>query len=116
MQWLRRCYESVDWWKLVPRPNAVATKALLPEEKRIFAKVDGDKTFVVYFPQGNSAKLRAWLTSIAAGSAYSAEWLDPRAGKSKRLAGPLRASDKKLHLPDRPDQQDWILILRKQKP
>ena len=52
MRHLRDIYQSVEWWKLEPRPDAVQMPAGWPEMMRVLVKADRDATVVIYFPRG----------------------------------------------------------------
>ena len=113
MRHLRSCYESVEWWKLKPKPTAVETDSPLAEMQRILTKADGDTIFLIYFPRRMPAGTKPRLTGVATGSTYSALWFDPRTGKKASLKQALTVHDDKLRLPRKPDERDWMLILRK---
>lgn len=114
MQHLRACYETVNWWKLEPRPDAVKTSIELQESQKILAKADGNKTYLVYFPRGKPLSMKVWLVNIPSGAKYSAEWFDPRTARKAKLREALIASESRLELPRTNDEQDWVLILRKE--
>ena len=114
MRHLRACYESAAWWKLKPTPDAVKTGVELQESQKILANADGDRTYLIYFPRGKEVSLEAWLADIPSGASYSAEWFDPRTGEMDKVREALVAVDSKLKLPRKIDEQDWMLILRKQ--
>ena len=104
MQHLRKCYESVAWWKLEPRPGAAPGSSVL-------VKADADRTYLLYYlPQGK-VPAEARLTGVPKGATYRAAWFDPRGGQTTRLPEPLAAGADGLALPTRPDQQDWMLVL-----
>jgi hypothetical protein len=113
MRHLRSCYESVEWWKLKPKPTAVETESPLAEMQRILTKADGDTIFLIYFPRRMPAGTKPRLSGVATGSTYSALWFDPRTGKKASLKQALTVHDGKLPLPRKPDERDWMLILRK---
>ena len=112
MQHLRACYESVKWWRLEPRPDAVRTKAALPEKNRILVKADGDRTFLLYFPGGLDPALKATLRGGNQSLSYEAAWFCPRNGDVKTVARNITMPDGELSLPERPDSKDWVLILK----
>lgn len=107
---LRAVYESVEWWKLEPRPGAVTLEGKLKDATRPLAKSDGDAAHVVWFPQGSGAKSPASLA--CGGGPYAAAWFDPRTGKREPLAAPLPVADGACTLPARPDEMDWILVMK----
>jgi Protein of unknown function (DUF4038)/Domain of unknown function (DUF5060) len=100
---LRRFYESMEWWRLEPKPVRVAPD--IAEGRRPLVKALGNELHVVYFPEGFPLQESAVLEE-AQGS-FSAEWCDPRNGETRKLprgVGP--------QLPPRPNAQDWLLVLR----
>ena len=113
MTHLRRCCESVDWWTLEPRPNAVATKQKLPERQHILAKARGDELFLVYFPKGVPPRLDAELRGLRPRVDYRASWLDPRTGQRREAPNcRAQAPGRSCLLPPRPDGEDWALIVQ----
>ncbi|MBI3344761.1 MAG: DUF4038 domain-containing protein [Gammaproteobacteria bacterium] len=110
MGYLRQAYESVNWWELEARPQAVTTALPLPEGQRILTKASGDKVFLIYFPKGLDPMTETLLQGTDRRGAYSAEWFNPRNG-DRQTADPGNVDGR---LPPRPDDEDWMLILRKQ--
>ena len=113
MTHLRALYEMVEWWELIPLPGCIATDDdPLGEGERIIAKGEADSTFVVYFPQDAGPPSGVRLTGPAPGTRYDAVWFDPRDGSSTHLPELLDTAGGELPLPERPDTQDWLLLLR----
>lgn len=114
MQHLRKCYESVEWWKLIPRPGAVIIDGKSTDATRPLAKSDEDKTCIVWFPQGSSAKSAAWwrLLDRSGRGVYAATWFNPRTGQNTAISTPLAATEGACPLPPRPDEEDWVRLLR----
>jgi Tol biopolymer transport system component len=112
MQYLRRCYESVDWWKLEPRPEAVSTTTPLDEPQRILTKADADLTFLVYFPRGLDPRLPATLGGGNPSRTYVVTWFDPRTGETSIVDEQLRMPQGRYALPYRRDNRDWMLIVK----
>ena len=50
-------------------------------------------------------------------NAYAAQWINPRTGERQVVTGSgaqaLVATAAGIDLPDRPDAEDWVLLLRK---
>ena len=113
MQHLRNCYESVAWWKMEPRPELLRTEPKLSERQQTLVKSDGDTVFLIYFLQGTDPRKAIWLKAAKKDMAYTATWFDPRTGEKKVLSEPLVPESGELKLPDRKDNQDWMLIVRK---
>ncbi|MHC4357158.1 MAG: apiosidase-like domain-containing protein [Planctomycetota bacterium] len=60
MKHLRACYESLEWWRLAPLPDAVQAEPRLNEQRRILAQgLPVDKqgqarpAYLIYFPAGS---------------------------------------------------------------
>jgi hypothetical protein len=104
LQHLRAAYESVDWWRLAPRPGAVPGAEVL-------VKADGNRTFVLYFLATGKTPTACSLANVPAGARYTGAWFDPRTGRKQPLATSIAAQSEQLLLPNRPDQDDWLLIL-----
>lgn len=113
MKHLRTIYESVRWWHLHPASNAVLTIPALPEEKRILASREGDQTFVIYFPMGVEPVIRATLLNGDSNGIYTGTWFNPRTGKARHISGEIRMAGEGYTLPARPNNNDWLLVLRK---
>ena len=112
---MRRIYESVDWWKLGPRPSAIELSAEVPEQMRPIAKADGDRTYLMYFPPDFPPAAKASLHLTRPGAAkYTGAWRNPRTGDRVAAAELTAGPGGVIALPDRPDGQDWALILSRQ--
>lgn len=107
MQWVRKCYESVEWWKLVPVPDAI------PANVHLIVKADAPRTFLVWYPYEVTLNRREKLRGVAGdGAKYRVIWFDPRSGNTTDGGMVAAASDHQLALPLRPDAKDWMLILK----
>ena len=115
MGYLRKCYETVAWWMLMPRPGAVEFASQASDATRPLVKSEGDAVYVIWFPQGSGAKVPAVLKLAApAGTGhYAAMWFNPRNGDETKLAAHLAVANGQCPLPVRPDDEDWVLILRR---
>lgn len=109
LQHLRACYESVEWWKLQPIPNAVEPPA------NIFVKSHAAEAALLYFSRGGKIAPHTRFTGVPATARFEAEWFNLRTGERTKLNTVLTASDQGLELPSRPDEQDWMLILQREK-
>ena len=122
MKHLRACYESLEWWRLAPLPDAVQAEPRLNEQRRILAQgLPVDKqgqarpAYLIYFPAG-SDKAAATLSRLGNEVAtYAGEWFDPRTGERKP-AGELRVQGGRMPLPARPSAADWVLRLHSLPP
>ncbi len=107
LQHLRACYESVAWWKLEPALAAVEPPG------DVLVKADGVNTLLLYFPAGAKVSPSASLVRMPEGGSYLAEWFDLRTGKGAKLEVALTVKNDRLPLPHRPDEQDWMLVLKR---
>lgn len=105
---LSALYRSLPWWRLRPLPRAV------DNGDAALAKSDGDHLCLIYFlPSRKSEPAQSRLAGFARpGASLSAQWFDPRTGRSECARPPLWQENDQL-LPARPDTQDWMLILRR---
>jgi hypothetical protein len=107
---LRNFCESVKWWKLKPCPETIVTQDGAKRENRPLARSDGDRLYVVWFPQGSGAKSPASLRIAGVKDAsFLGTWFNPRTGESRPLATELSAGNGVCPLPARPDEEDWVL-------
>jgi hypothetical protein len=113
MAHLRKLYESVDWWRLEPRPQSIFTIENLPETIPVSVKSDGGQTHIVYFPTNIDTTAKLLLTAVDTASVYTADWFNPRSGELTTLAIPLERDQRFISLPDRPTRDDWVLVVRK---
>jgi hypothetical protein len=90
-----------------PLRNVYASKP----PRRVVTKADGDNAFVVYFPREERIHGRR-LNGLRTGAVYTAAWHDPRTGK-RLAANTVRTENNGCLLPLPPDNQDWVLILRR---
>jgi hypothetical protein len=124
MTHLRKCYESVEWWKLTPRPGAVKFPGFsgkIFDATRPLAKSEGDAVYLVWFPKPKNPKdsqattpASINLVDPAGAGSYQASWFNPRDGSETKLATGLTAAKGVCPLPRRPDQEDWVLKLRRE--
>jgi hypothetical protein len=112
MGYLRKCYESVEWWKLEPKPGAVTTATALDDPHQILTKADGDRVFLIYFPRDLQPDLAATLHGGAPAKTYTATWFNPRTGETAVVEKRLRMAEGRYDLPIRSDNKDWMLIVK----
>jgi hypothetical protein len=108
MQHLRACYETVAWWRLEPKPDALKPAA------DVLVKADGDQALVLYYIANGKVPDAVRLTGLPANARYSGEWFDPRSGERKPPFASVVAAAEGVPLPQRPDATDWLLLLRRE--
>lgn len=86
---------------------------LSPPPRPIFTKADENRTFLLYFP-ADPGPGRRLLREMPEGTSYMAVWHDPRSGEASQPRV-LAVDSGTLAIPEPPDEQDWVLIVRKQQ-
>lgn len=109
LQYLRACYETVDWWRLQPLAGVVQ-----PAATSVLVKAEPPGTYLIYFAGSKTPLGNLLLKGVADGGSYQATWFDPRTGE-KTVIEPRGAAGEGLQLPAPPDGRDWMLILRQQE-
>jgi len=107
---LKRFFLSINGWhRLGPRWSDEAWGEWGRREETVIATV-GHRAFVVYFygPDTSTGTLKG----LAPETTYTARWFDPRRGTYKAIADGIKSSDGAWRVPDRPDRQDWVLIVQ----
>lgn len=126
---MRRIMEHYRWWLLVPLFDAIAPdEAFLPPphgegeapelhyRQAVASEIPEDGVIMVYFPRMSDQRLSVKLRfPDHAGSVYSMEWIRPPDGQSFLRPKPVEADAEGVQLPDRPDCNDWLLILTRQQ-
>jgi len=108
MRHLRATYESLNFSALRPFAHVSDPRAAIVTS-------DGSKTFVVYFYRSETKRKDVALTDVPDGR-FRMEWRNPRTGAVTPLAGAAAATGGRAVLPRPPDKQDWVLVLRRQRP
>ena len=117
--YMRRFFENFDWWKLVPDFNDKNRfDGNVSSRKRSYytCATAGDELYVIYLYSKNKAS--GTVCDMDGDAVYEAKWYDPRndvytdigeirADKTDRNGKPAWAA------PDRPEELDYVLVLRK---
>ncbi|HUT36756.1 MAG TPA: DUF4038 domain-containing protein [Planctomycetota bacterium] len=108
MRHLRHFFTAFGWWKLEPRFADPAWCRFAEPEATVLA-TEADRRAVVY-AYGTKRSIGS-LHGLTPATAYATTWFDPRTG-SYREAPDLSATKAgALTLPDKPDGEDWVLML-----
>ncbi len=97
-------FASLPWWQLRPYQELLVAQPGGDDPAKYVAAAwsDNGDLAVVYLPVGGEVRLK--MDRLEEG--LKSEWFDPRTGKRKEAkgdAGKYRA----------PDEQDWVLVVRK---
>lgn len=108
----KRFYTSLSWWKLIPRFNDGAW-ASFNDTTRSLLSSDGNETYVVFFYNNDTAT--GTLKQLDRTATYEAYWFDPRTGLYYSIPEKVQAADSSWCIPAKPNNEDWVLLLEKQK-
>ena len=109
--YFKKFYEGFDWWKLVPRFTDTAWSDFADKGQSLLATC-GDDVFVVYFY--NRVPATGTLKHLEANATYTARWFNPRSG-GFTLIRTFKAAGGSWLIPDKPDSDDWVLLVEKSK-
>jgi Protein of unknown function (DUF4038)/Domain of unknown function (DUF5060)/Putative collagen-binding domain of a collagenase len=105
----KKFYTALNWWKLMPRFDDT-TWSTFVDKNQSFIATDEQQTFVVYF--SNKVPSTGDLKNLAKNKNYSAEWFNTRNGIYTSI-GTFRTINGTWSVPDKPDSDDWILLVIK---
>ncbi len=105
----RNFYTNLEWWKLIPRFDD-SNWGTFYDVKRSLLSSDQRNTFVVFF--FSDSKSTGTLKNIESDATYTAQWFNPRDGQYTFI-DTIRQSSTEWSIPERPTQEDWILLVSK---
>lgn len=106
---MQRLFEGLEWWKLIPAPEALAGQPG-EEDPRLFvalAAAEDGSFLLAYSPAGAAIAIRP----EALPAPFEARWLDPRSG-AERAAKPQGGQGVRF---DPPSDEDWALSIRRKE-
>jgi len=109
MTHLKQFYTSFEWWKQVPRFDDTSW-AEFTNQKQSLLTSNGKEIFVLYFY--NRLLSTGTLKNMEKNVLYTAKWFNPING-SYTIIKPFKSGDGTWLIPDKPDSDDWILIVAK---
>ena len=62
-------------------------------------------------PSGFYSQADATLNGLDSSKTYAARWFNPRTGEFLAHRGRIDASSGSWKLPERPDSEDWLLLI-----
>lgn len=113
--YMRYFMEQIEWWKLVPDFNNKVS--FTPKTGAFYAcAADGNNTYVIYFY--NQTQTTGIVGNMEDGSSYNARWYNPRTAEFTDIGtvtpDTFDSYGKRGYtVPDKPDGNDWVLILTK---
>jgi len=112
MAHMRRFFEELPWFRLVPRWHDPAWGAFQVPDQTALA-TDGDAVWVAYFFHDGTAT--GELRNLDSHGSYQAQWFDPRTGARQRIAAAVTPGAQRYAIPSKPDHQDWVLLLTRRQ-
>jgi len=112
MHHLRNFFTAIEWWKLQPRFAAPARCRFTQPEETVLA-TEADQRVVLY-TYGKKRSLGS-LLRLRPATTFTVCWFDPRTGRRRRMPDRLTTETGTLALPDKPDDEDWVLLLTRRK-
>lgn len=110
MQYMRRFFEKLQWWKLLPRFDSPAYFTA-DKEKYYSIASDERKTIVLYF-----CNHQAYDTGCLHGldnCEYTYQWFNPRSGEYSEKHSFFPDAHRMYHVEQKPDPYDWVLLVQK---
>ena len=106
MIYLRRFFESFDWWNLVPVLSDSKEFEAASDVAYVCAKTPD--TWVLYFYSKNSLATGE-ITGLQPDKSYLLTWYNPRTGEAMSPVKISPDQDGRLYLPEKPDPEDWVI-------
>ena len=107
--YFKKFYNSIEWWKLVPRFDD-STWSSFADKNQSYISTDEQQTYVVYF--SNRVRATGDLKNLGKNKLYIAKWYNTRTGVYT-LIKTFKSASGTWTVPDKPDSNDWILLVKK---
>lgn len=107
--YFKKFYTGLDWWRLVPRFSDTAWSDFADKGLSLIATY-ANNVYVVYFY--NRVPATGTLKQLENNTSYRARWFNPRNGQFN-LIGTFKSVSGKWIVPDKPDSNDWVLLVEK---
>ncbi len=109
LTFFRKFYTDIKWWKLIPRFDDT-TWAEFADKNQSLISTNGQDTYVVYFV--NRVPSTGTLKNLEKNISYTAKWFNTRNGIYTTITK-FETADGTWKIPDKPDSEDWILLVEK---
>jgi hypothetical protein len=107
MSVLRRLFEPLPWWKLVPDPSVLAEGAGGGNTLNVAARSSDGDLLVAYLSSPGKVTLR--MDRLTAGERATARWLDPRCGEEIPIGACSRSGTRSFETPE--GWEDALLLV-----
>lgn len=103
-------FYNLEWWKLTPRFDD--TDWFRRRGRCLYSVAsDGNDTYVLYF-YGSASNLTGTVNGMDKDATYTMWWFNPRTGAWSDPTA-VTAPDGSYEAPSKPDEGDWVMLLRK---
>ena len=109
---LKKFYTAIQWWKLVPRFDDRSWSVFADKSQSLIA-TNEKELYVVYF--FNKVPSTGTLKNMEKNVSYTAKWFNIRNGIFT-IIKTFQTGDSTWTIPDKPDSEDWILLVEKNQP
>ena len=109
LKYMRDFFESLEWWKLIPRFDNPSY--FLPEKEGFYsiATDERDTIVVQFFNIGYETGTLNWLEHCE----YTYQWYNPRTGEYSEKRSFWPDKFRMYRVENKPDKWDWILLVKK---
>ena len=101
---LKNLLESFDWWNLTP---VIPGDPVFRDASGAAVYARTSRVHLLYFYGKETRTGR--ISGLASDAGMEAQWYDPRTGRFREAALPVREADGYWSLPPKPDEEDWVL-------
>ena len=106
--YMRKFFETIEWWKLIPDFNN-KTKFNPASDCVYTCATDGNDMYVLYLYAANKAS--GTLVGVNNDATYTVKWFNPRTNEYGTTITDAKGSNGALKLDDKPDDQDWVVLV-----
>jgi hypothetical protein len=104
---LKKFYTALEWWKLTPRFDDPLWSAFV-DKSQCFLATDEQKTFIVYF--ANKVPSTGEIRNLSIEKTYTAKWYNTSNGIYTTIKT-FKTNTGTWIVPDKPNSDDWILVV-----
>lgn len=113
MTHMKDFYTRVGFQYLVPRFSDDTWGTFANQESTVIS-TNGSETYVVYFYDSDTRT--GALKNMRNNIFYAAKWFDPRSGIYTNISNNAISMNGTYMIPDKPDAEDWVLLVTAQNP
>jgi len=107
LKYLKHIYNLIEWWKLIPRFDDPQWSDFVDKGQSFLATIDR-RVFVVFF--SNKVRSTGTVKNLIKDKKYNLKWYNISNGQFIK-AGVVKTETGGYSLPDKPTEDDWLLII-----